>query len=598
FARIAGWKDADDRYSTCGQEIEKLQAQIEEERIAAEKKAEEERIAREEREAREKKEAEERAERERIEAEERRAKNIKMAKIFGPIAAAAVIFLILLTKVILPSSNYKKAAEAMAAEDYKTAVTLYTKLGSYKDSAELLPQAQIGSDYDDAKALLDEGKYQEAIAAFQAVIKSYDALQKGSKPDSGKEEPATMRPAEDTPETPSQKPADTPANVDPAKETIVEDSYKNSRSLLREAQNGLAYEKALDKLNNKRYDDAIKAFTDLGSYKDSPDQLKESYYCKALSLLDKGKNEEAEEILLALGDYKDALDKAGGSTYQRAQKLMSEEQYAEAAALFTKLGNYKDSADQAKECSYQAAVASLVPITDYLKNGPSPEEIAIAAAAGIPLDEKAFTEESYYALMAQLRETFLSLGSYKDSAKYAAHFFRRVIAVNMKSLGNTNYRHYDLSGRISTDEYSFRYIYNTSGKLDSVGLTKLTYNEAGQFVSISGLNVTLNDAGLPAAYDAPAQYNKVSYRFTYDSQGRLIERTRNSGTDNAYTKENITVTYDASGDITEIKQVTENKNYSGVRTSEAIRVPVYGYIYCSAADEAPDTAVDPLLYHQ
>lgn len=108
-----------------------------------EEAAERARIEQREREEKERIEREEREEKERIErekaeqeAKEKAAKADKITRIVLGVAAAVIAVVLLITKVIIPSSNYSKAEELLAAGDYDGAITVFEKVGSYKDAAE------------------------------------------------------------------------------------------------------------------------------------------------------------------------------------------------------------------------------------------------------------------------------------------------------------------------------------------------------------------------------------------------------------------------------------------------------------------------------
>ena len=109
-------------------------------------------------------------------------------------AATVVIAVVLLiTKVIIPSSNYSKAEEMLAAGEYDGAIEAFTALGDYKDAAERITQieeqqenerlareaaeeeARNAQAYADAEALLASGDYDGAAEAFEALDGYKDA---------------------------------------------------------------------------------------------------------------------------------------------------------------------------------------------------------------------------------------------------------------------------------------------------------------------------------------------------------------------------------------------------------------------------------------
>ena len=129
---ISGWKDVDEQVIACQRKIEEIKAKEEAERLEKERQAE---IAR--------KEAERQAEIARKEAEcqakekERIAKrNKKIAKITTPIVCAIIAFFIVLNTVIIPNGKYDDAIALMDAGKLDEAYSAFIELGDYKDASE------------------------------------------------------------------------------------------------------------------------------------------------------------------------------------------------------------------------------------------------------------------------------------------------------------------------------------------------------------------------------------------------------------------------------------------------------------------------------
>lgn len=131
FASIEGYKDATERSTTCQNEITRIKAEIarkkETERIAAEKKAEAER-----------KEAARIAE----EKEARVKKTKKVLAVTIPAVIVAVIAIFLVTQVVIPSINYKKACDLLAAGKYDAAITAFEAMDGFKDADEKNAEAK------------------------------------------------------------------------------------------------------------------------------------------------------------------------------------------------------------------------------------------------------------------------------------------------------------------------------------------------------------------------------------------------------------------------------------------------------------------------
>ena len=85
------------------------------------------------------------------------------------IVAAIIIFLL---KVVIPSIRYNEAIALMNEGKYEEAMTVFGTLYGYKDSYKQESACRtIINDkaYDEAVTLMNEGKYKEALAAFDAL---------------------------------------------------------------------------------------------------------------------------------------------------------------------------------------------------------------------------------------------------------------------------------------------------------------------------------------------------------------------------------------------------------------------------------------------
>lgn len=114
FESISGWKDADEKIYACQKKIEEIKAKEEAERLEKERKAE---IARKE-------------------AERIAKRNKKIAIITTPIVCAIIAFIIVLNAVIIPNGKYNDAIALMDAGKLDEAYSTFIELGDYKDASE------------------------------------------------------------------------------------------------------------------------------------------------------------------------------------------------------------------------------------------------------------------------------------------------------------------------------------------------------------------------------------------------------------------------------------------------------------------------------
>ncbi|MBR5617854.1 MAG: hypothetical protein IKW50_06700 [Oscillospiraceae bacterium] len=167
-----------------------------------------------------------RAAEEKAAAEAQKKKTVKLLKIVIPVMCIVLVFAILLNLVIIPNGKYKKAM-----------------------------------------ALMDAGKYEEAIVGFENM-----------------------------------------------------DGYKESDSMVVEC----FYRRAVAFMKDGQYDFAYDGFVELGNYKDSPEQATECRYQIALEQINAGQYSAAITELRMLGNYRDCSqlltqcykDALGEDTYQ------------------------------------------------------------------------------------------------------------------------------------------------------------------------------------------------------------------------------------------------------------------------------------------
>lgn len=118
---ISGWKDADEKIYTCQKKIEEIKAKAEADRLEKKRQAE---IARKE-------------------AERIAKRNKKIAIITTPIVCAVIAFIIVLNTVIIPNGKYNNAIALMDAGKYGEAILVFEALEGYKDSANKIDECNI-----------------------------------------------------------------------------------------------------------------------------------------------------------------------------------------------------------------------------------------------------------------------------------------------------------------------------------------------------------------------------------------------------------------------------------------------------------------------
>lgn len=139
------------------------------------------------------------------------------------------------------------------------------------------------------------------------------------------------------------------------------------------------YNDAVALLEDKKYDEATIAFTNLENYRDSAEKIEEiktvlldKDYDAAIALSDAGKYNEAIDAFTKLGDYRDSKAKVEEikntilyKKYDEAEKLFYAGKYAEAINIYSILGEYKDSKRRIEQISNRLADGDTIYFGTY-----------------------------------------------------------------------------------------------------------------------------------------------------------------------------------------------------------------------------------------
>ena len=293
----------------------------------------------------------------RREAEARAAKTRKIAILLTAVAAVCIAAFLVVTKVVLPRQQYSRAMDALQAGQYNAAIAAFLELDGYADSQYRIQQAQANQAY-------EAGELSAVLALYANLPEAY------------------------------QDHADDFAAM---------------------------YSDALALMDAGRYDEAVSAFTLLGSYSDSATKVSEAAYRKAAALAASGDHDGAIALYENLGEYRDSAILAAqlnadvlyaadsyaeawlvyatlpegyrthssdyAAMYDTAAALLEDGAFDEASAAFAALGEYADSATQVSECSYRKAGA-------LAGSGSYDEAIALYNALGNYRDSQALAVQA------------------------------------------------------------------------------------------------------------------------------------------------------------------------------------------------------------
>ena len=111
--------------------------------------------------------------------EKKNSHRVLLNAICAAVIAVATYFAV--TLVIIPNSNYNAAVKLMEKGKYEEAIAAFEELDDYKDSADKIEEcnaAILETDYNNAIALMDEGNYEEAIFALETLDGYKDSADK------------------------------------------------------------------------------------------------------------------------------------------------------------------------------------------------------------------------------------------------------------------------------------------------------------------------------------------------------------------------------------------------------------------------------------
>lgn len=97
------------------------------------------------------------------------------------------------------------------------------------------------------------------------------------------------------------------------------------------------YKEAMQAVEDESYEDAIDILTELGDYKDAPDQLLNAWYLYGTQLFEQGELDLAEEVFTQLGDYSESAQMLDDIHYKMAEQLFSAGEYNLAMGYYNEL---------------------------------------------------------------------------------------------------------------------------------------------------------------------------------------------------------------------------------------------------------------------
>ena len=295
--------------------------------------------------------------------------------------------------------------------------------------------------------------------------------------------------------------------------------------------NDYKYNKAVTLAENKKYDDAITAFTELGDYSDSKEKLAECEYNKA-ALFEEAENfSEARIIFEKLGNYGDSATRVQACAYSEAKAALESKNFDAASKLFTELGDYGDSEAMVTECSYQKAL-SLMENKEY----ESAIEILTAIKKYSDAKDK-ITEAKYMYVTDNFDKTNkttvkylneLTTAGYRNSAELRKELLgsSEVASGNVKAF--VNYSSTDLKTSLTKlDNTKVIYFHTVVNDKSLYGQT-LTLKYTTAFGYTQKQTVTLSESNNTAFMSYPStQYKNYTVEFELlNSDGKTVAQQK------------------------------------------------------------------------
>ncbi|MBR0146160.1 MAG: hypothetical protein IJM25_05795 [Eubacterium sp.] len=285
-------------------------------------------------------------EQKRKQEETKRKKRKKILFIFCPITVVVIVLAYLTPTVIIPKiknmSAYSKAEKLLNEGMFDDAQAAYDALGDYNDSRNMVFECQ----YQKAESYLKEGKYEDAMDIWKTL---------GDYSDS----PDRIINAEETWKENDYLAAEAlvEANDFMRAKTAFEklDGYKDSKERAEECialKKEFDYQEAIKYVNEKKYKEAVGILRTIKTYKEAGDYYKMAAYGYAEQLVSEGKYDGAISHYVDAIQYKDAADRVRDLRYIYGCKLMEEARYEKAIEQLSKCQDYKDARDKLLDAEF------------------------------------------------------------------------------------------------------------------------------------------------------------------------------------------------------------------------------------------------------
>lgn len=342
------------------------------------------------------------------------------------------------------------------------------------------------------------------------------------------------------------------------------------------AEKRSAYKYAVSLLEADRYDEAITAFAQLDTYKDSAERILETKYEKAGSLLEAEHYDDAIAIFTALGDYSDSaqqlINAENARDYANALALLEAEDYDEAYVAFQNLGDYADSADYFARFQMETVKLSEEGVLDGKKEYTLTLDYKNGRLAKEIFEFTADCESTYYSISTSKSDIPAGSTTAAYTAAYSYYGEGKDHKVNIfdttKNLYKTYTYTYDESGNLtrktvdykssSSNDATYTYAYDENGnETEYCWYKNLTgsgtpyYRRTKEYDDNNGLVYQYYKYNTYWRYSI--NHGEYTFENKYDTNGRITEHTAVEGDAYSYKYK-----YDSKGNLIEEKAFDED----------------------------------------
>lgn len=250
-------------------------------------------------------------------------------------------------------ANYQSAESMMRNGKYYDAIHAFQALQGYRDSREKILKCEEcirSAAYTRAKDWQDKKQWEDAARAFEKLGDYRDSQQQAKNCWEAKA--AEQKAEEDRRERERQQ-AEARAHEEAAKKrrnTIIVIALIALAIIvgvvyIKVIKPNSTYNSAMKAMNEGNYDEATQLFEGLGAYKDASTQAQENRYQKGSFQMANGDYDGASTTFDSIIDYRDSSELFTEAAYCSVKEHLDNKDVLYAGMLLPRIANYKDSAN-------------------------------------------------------------------------------------------------------------------------------------------------------------------------------------------------------------------------------------------------------------